>query len=465
MWWYPETPCSGGVGSLAQTLNSSNIALGLAGFLGIVAMACSSPARTIAVGTVQQPNTDSGGEVHQVNRIAYVNPNGDLFTVDPDGGGLVQLTGALQAEGGIQSQPLRMNEYYAWPTWSAAGTKLAASRVLVEEDGIRITLQVMDSRTGLSETVYENTKPGLVADGAPHYIYWAPSGDQLSFLASTEEGLSLFRWDGTPGNQASVIFSGGPLYYQWTKDASAMALHIGPDLIWANPLAEGDARQFIQSAGNFRVPAISPDGHSVAYVDQTEAGMGLYITPTSDLGQTQRILDVGSPAAFMWSPDGTQIAVADQSVLRAPVYDRLMLVPVDGGPVTTLVSGPSASEVWAFFWSPAGDRLAWISVNAEVRELEWVVSPSDGSDAKKLFSFQPSAEVFIMLSFFDQYGYSHSPWSPDGKFLVVAGSKGEVARRSNGRTPTGDRIYLLDVEGSAEPRDLGAGVLAVWSWN
>ena len=450
-------------------VNSSKIPLGLAGFLGIVAMACSSPASTIRVGTIQQPTTDSEGEVDQVNRIAYVSPNGDVFTVDPDGGGLVQLTGALQAEGGseggIQSQPLRMNEYYAWPTWSADGTKLAVSRVLVEEDGIRITLQVMDSRTGLSETVYENTQPGLVADGAPHYIYWAPSGDQLSFLASTEEGLSLFRWDGTPGNQAYAIFSGGPLYYQWTKDASAMALHIGPDLIWANPLAEGDARQFIQSAGNFRVPAISPDGNSVAYVDQTEAGTGLYIAPTSDLGQTRRILDVGSPAAFMWSPDGTQIAVADQSVLRAPVYDRLMLVPVDGGPVATLVSGPSASEVWAFFWSPAGDRLAWVSVNAEARELEWVVSPSDGSDAKKLFSFQPSAEVFIMLSFFDQYGYSHSPWSPDGKFLVVAGSKGEVARRSNGRTPTGDRIYLLDVEGSADPRDLGAGVLAVWSWN
>ena len=193
-------------------------------------MACSSPANIIPVGTIQQPTIDSWVEVDQVNRIAFVNPNGDLFTVDPDGGGLAQLTGALQAEGGpeggIQSQSLRMNEYYAWPTWSADGMKLAASRVLVEEDGIRITLEVLDSRTGRSETVYENTQTGLVADGAPHYIYWAPAGDQLSFLASTKEGLSLFRWDGTPGNQAEVIFSGGPLYYLWTKDASGMVLHI-----------------------------------------------------------------------------------------------------------------------------------------------------------------------------------------------------------------------------------------------
>ena len=58
-----------------------------------------------------------------------------------------------------------------------------------------------------------------------------------------------------------------------------------------------------------------------------------------------------------------------------------------------------------------------------------------------------------------------TPWSPDSKFLVVAGSKSEAARSSNGRTPTGDRIYVLDAEGSAAPRDLGAGVLAFWSWN
>ena len=76
-------------------------------------MACSSPANIIPVGTIQQPTIDSWVEVNQVNRIAFVNPNGDLFTVDPDGEGLAQLTGALQAEGGpeggIQSQSLRMN--------------------------------------------------------------------------------------------------------------------------------------------------------------------------------------------------------------------------------------------------------------------------------------------------------------------------------------------------------------------
>ncbi|MCH7737622.1 MAG: PD40 domain-containing protein [Chloroflexi bacterium] len=448
--------------------------LGLAGLLGIVAVACSSPASTAVLEAGQQLETDIGGEVGQVDRIAYVSPNGNLFTVDPDGGDIAQLTGGLQAgenspglgsQGGVQAQPLRLNEYYTWPTWSADGTKIAASRVVVGEDGTEITVQVMDARTGRSETVYENSHPGLVADGAPHYIYWAPTGDELSFLASTPDGLSLFVWDGTPGKAAAVIDEGGPLYYQWSKDGGAMVLHIGPEMVWARPPTGGASRQSIRPAGNFRVPAISPDGASLAYVDQVDGVMGLYVAPTSDLDQARKIIDVGSPSAFIWSPDGTQIAVADQSTVGAPIYDRLMLVPAEGGPVTTLSSGRSSDDVWAFFWAPTGDKLAWVSVNAAEQELEWVVSPSDGSGAKRLFSFRPSAEVFIMLSFFDQYAYSHSPWSPDGKFLVVAGSKGEAARRSNGRTPTGDRIYVLDAEGSAEPRDLGAGVLAVWSWN
>ena len=409
-----------------------------------------------------------------MNRIAYVSPNGNLFTVDPDGSGLSQLTGSLQAQndipepssgGGIQAQSFQMNEYYTWPTWSADGTKLAVSKVTLETDGSDISVEVMDSMTGRSETIYENGLAGLVAEGAPHYIYWAPTGDQLSFLASTPEGLSLFVWDGVTGNSPGVIDRGAPLYYQWSNDAQAMAIHLGPEIIWAKPLTKDGPRESFRSPGNFRALAISPDGASLAYVDEEASEIALYISATNNLNQGKKLIEVGPNAAFMWSPDGTQLAVADQSNPRIPLFDRLMLVPLDGGPVTTLTSGAGSSEVWACFWSPAGDKLAWVSVNAQEQELEWVVSPSDGSDNKRLFSFQPSSEVFIMLSFFDQYAYSHSPWSPDGKWLVVAGTKGKVALRNNGRTPTGDRVYVLDVEGDEGPRDLGACVLAVWSWN
>ena len=446
-------------------LDAGRTFLGLAALLGIVVVACGSSAGNTADAPAQSAGDEIEGDMGQINRIAYVSPNGDLFTVDPDGGDLSQLTGGFQVDqdagGGVQAQPLRLNEYYAWPTWSADGTKLAASRVVVGDDRAEITVQVMDARTGRSETVYVNDQPGLVADGAPHYIYWAPSGNTLSFLATTSDGLGLFVWDGTPGNPAMLVEQGAPLYFQWSNDGGVMALHIGSDITMSRPLAGGASGQTIESTTGFRVPAISPDGESLAYVAAADGGMGLYLTPVDDFSQARKITDVGVSSAFLWSPDGATLVVGDQSNPRIPFFDRLMLVPVEAGAATTL----STEGVIAFYWAPTGDKLAWVEVNTAEREMEWVVSRSDGSDAKKLFGFRPSSEVFIMLSFFDQYAYSHSPWSPDGKFLVVAGSKGEVARRSNGRTPTGDRIYVLDTEGGSDPRDLGPGVLAFWSWN
>ena len=87
------------------------------------------------------------------------------------------------------------------------------------------------------------------------------------------------------------------------------------------------------------------------------------------------------------------------------------------------------------------------------------------AEASELFRFRPSGEVFTMLSFFDQYAYSHSPWSPDSSRLVMAGSEGPVAERRNGHTPTGSRIYVVDAVGDASPQEIAQGSVAFWSWN
>ena len=85
--------------------------------------------------------------------------------------------------------------------------------------------------------------------------------------------------------------------------------------------------------------------------------------------------------------------------------------------------------------------------------------------AKEVFQFQPSADFFTMLSFFDQYGYSHSPWSPDGNNLVVSGTTEQASSRRNGQSPTGDRVFVLDVAGNQLALDIAGGTLAFWSWN
>jgi hypothetical protein len=70
-----------------------------------------------------------------------------------------------------------------------------------------------------------------------------------------------------------------------------------------------------------------------------------------------------------------------------------------------------------------------------------------------------------MLSFFDQYAYSHSPWSPDSTRLVVAGTQAAPFERRNGHTPTGARVFVIDAVGDVSPREIAEGILAFWSWN
>ena len=119
----------------------------------------------------------------------------------------------------------------------------------------------------------------------------------------------------------------------------------------------------------------------------------------------------------------------------------------------------------AFYWSPNGERIAWVALDREEQSFVWKVAPRSGAPVRPLFRFQPSDEMLDMLSFFDQYAYSHSPWSPDGAHLVVAGALVPTFSRRNGDTPTGDLIFVLDAIGASAPREIAAGTLAFWSWN
>ena len=431
----------------------------------MLVLACGGGVTTAQPGQSTVAKEADGVMAESVNRIAYVSPDGELFTINPDGSGSVQLTGAIQAEqrpqGGPLAQPLASSELYAWPTWSPDGTKLAASRVVLRDGAVEMTLQVIDVLTSTFTTVHRNEVPALVAEGAPHYIYWAPDSRTLTFLAGGNGGITMFVWDSISGADPVPIETNAPLYFNWASDSGSMVMHAGPEVKVRNfPVGEAP-ETIVPDARGFRVPAFSPDGSQVAYVEDTADGGTLFVAPIDDLAAGRRIMDVGAMSAFLWSPDGSQLAVADHGTVGTPLFERLVLVPAVGGEPTVLAS----EQMMAFFWAPTGERLAWVAVDAQQRHLEWVVTAVSGGEERRLLRFSPSVEVLTMLSFFDQYVYSNSPWSPDGASLVVAGTREQSTDRRNGGSPSGARIYVLDAVGGGEPREIAAGKVASWSWN
>ena len=412
---------------------------------------------------VLEGNQAGERQIPMVNRIAYIDNTGDLLVINPDSTGEERLTGDVRA--GLLSQALQRGDSYSWPTWSRDGTSIAASRVSVGGEGAGLSVQVFDLDSGRMTPAYTNELPAPVADGTPHYLYWAPDGRQLSFLAPTPEGLTLFVRDLQGVEEAGSVAVGAPLYYQWTSDSRLLAVHSSDRVTIEEPTPEGQETRVAVDAVAFRAPAVSPDGTQVAYAGFGAGVHGIFLAPVGSEGSPPKLLmETEGLTAFAWAPDGSALAVAEQLRRGAPVFDRLRLIPADGTESSLLVE----EQLLAFFWSPHGDQVAWIGIEPLSRAMDLAVSPVESGkpagEPRHLFRFSPTGELFTMLSFFDQYAYSHSIWSPDGTSLVVTGTDGVESGRRNGSGPHGGQVYVVDAA-TGEARRIASGKLAIWSWN
>jgi hypothetical protein len=403
----------------------------------------------------------SGSSDQGVNRIAVVGVDHNIYVVGPSGEDRIAVSQDAQTR--LQEgQNLRL---YEAPTWAPGTGDLAFLRVERATGGIRETnLEVATAGDYQREVLLSSSTR------APFYLYWSPTGESISFLATGQEAGDLTFWLGRPGEGAAQIDSGQPYYWAYAPSGERILAHVGGSAR-VNPEEarlslihiEGEAQAFPSQPLSFQAPAYGPSGERVLAVVATgDGGGGLVVLGAQ--GELQAILSSGTgPYFFDWSPTGEYVAYTQGTASGGLTV--LDVTDLDRPSVTHEIS----REVVGFWWSPNRDRLAYfvparvpdspdqeISYSAQVDEI-WmqlaVLDVPSGED-RTLATFRPTRDWLQILPFFDQYQRSLTFWSPDGRQLLLAA-----------QTEEGEPVILtVNADGSSLPKAIAEGVFAVWSW-
>ena len=429
-------------GGSASNINEAYIVLGDAG----EAVRTAAPPPASSPIPTSTPAPAGPIPILGAGRIAYSDADGRIIVARPDGSSAVTVS----PDDGL----------FGWPTWSPDGSELAFSGVRAEPDQLLLAMYAHRFADGSTRTVYTNERgSGPILPNMPHYPMWSPDGTQLSIMASHSTGLTIYVVDESPGDESDAVLRNAPLYASWSPDSTRMAVHGGLELFevdLSGPTSETDGLGHADPG--YRVPAWWPAGNRIAVVGRPDSGTRSLLTVDPDSRAVNVFVDVPVDAAFLWSPDGGLLAVAQSAVPGGVLYDGIALYDAEGELQSVGVTG----TVYAFFWSPDGAKLAYVTPGAGATEILWNILDVTTGETWPLVQFIPSGPQITVFRFFDQFALSHNMWSPDSKALVFAGTMGQAVQASYG-TQTGSDIIVSEVGPVPLAKPIAKGLFAVWS--
>ena len=385
--------------------------------------------------------TPPATDPEMLDLLLVTGSDGTVTLINPDGTLVRELRGPTSS-GHPSLQP-------TWAPVSVDGRRFVAWTELGDDGSFRIALGDVESG--------EITRyPSPVA---PFYYYWSPDATLLAFLGQEafsplEMGVLDYRRD-----SVEIIATGQPFYFDWRPDSQAIVTHVSDALSLLTHTGGAWSSEDIPiRAGMFQAPAwLSEDRILIVTPDSpgsVQVSLGMLPNAQDDNSAPQRLilsdLEAGSVRTLA-ELEGAAIFEPDPTGKWAAVYDYsgpLRVFDLSGGGETVV----SESQIAAFEWSPAGERLLFMEVDRQARALEPRVW--DGKDTMVFPSFLPSRVWVVQyLPFWDQYSRSLTLWSPDGDAFTYPG----MSSRSGE-----DQIFVQHLDQS-QPITVGNGVFASWS--
>ncbi|MEO8433715.1 MAG: protein kinase [Pyrinomonadaceae bacterium] len=184
-----------------------------------------------------------------------------------------------------------------------------------------------------------NSQPSVSADG--RYIV---------FVSDRSGTNHVWRIDLDGSNARQLTDGGGELNPQCSPTGTVVyQSSSGKSNLWKVPIEGGETVPIIDKTSTG--VALSPDGKWIAsgYFQPTSVKIAIY---PIEGGESHRILDLSGYNYFRWTPDGRSLAYVDQTK-SSNISSQI----IDGGPSKQLTNFKS-DLVFSFAWSRDGKQLA-----------------------------------------------------------------------------------------------------------
>lgn len=227
-----------------------------------------------------------------------VNGQINIWTMNADGSGAVQLTNGTEAD--------------RKPQWSPDGTKIAFQRDVAQSTAIF----VMNA---------DGSNQHRVSPGAGTSPVWSPDGKSLAYSKPDVAFGGLYRMDVDGSNDKRIYapFSGVLAPMSWSPDGTAIAFTRQPPTINFTPNnfhlytmdPNGFSQKLLIDNGNTLdfEPDYSPDGLKLVYlIHDLFITYNLAVANSDGTGQVV-LGQLNVSANPSWSPDGTKLLFMDQN--------------------------------------------------------------------------------------------------------------------------------------------------------
>lgn len=339
--------------------------------------------------------------------IATTNNDSNYWSLDwsPDGSTIAYV---------INYNDLKNNSWYVAEIPASGGaerrisepraSQIINARWLPDRKGL--ILNAIDPKTKLPQLSYLSYPDGAerrITNDLNEYFGFSVTADGKSIVSQrSEQNRQIWlASDGDPKQSRQMTFKNGQHseVVVWLSDD---ALVFDADEngsfdnynIWRLKIGESEPQPLTNGTGNNTLPAVSPDGKTIAFVS-SRSGKPQIWRMNRDGSQPTQITDVDFGIhQLQFSPEGQTI------YFRCSIggVARLMRVSINGGEVVSV--SDAVVRKWAI--SPDGKKLAYSTLDPDRQKVVTRIRPIDEDRTEKVLDIEPE---------------THLQWSKDGQAL------------------------------------------------